>query len=185
METTQINAKIDAKRSRFTVKAFASGILSSFGHDPAFSVRNISGEVNFVPDEPERASLRLQIRADSLEVMGDISGKDRKEIEQTMREQVLEINKYPDIIFESTTVSSTKVYENQYRVSIQGKLTLHGVTHPETIDAQVTVNGDQLRVSGECEIQQTDYNIKLVSVAGGTLKIKDELKLSFDISAHP
>ncbi len=185
METTEIKAKIDPGRSRFTVKAFASGMLSSFGHDPAFSVRHLSGEIGFVPDEPERGSLRLVIRADSLEVTGDVNSKDQKEIERMMREDVLEVAKYPEIVFESAAVSGSKVFENQYRVSIQGKLTLHGVTRSETLEAQVTVNGDQLRAYGDFTLRQTDYNIKLVSVAGGTMKIKDELKCTFDISAHP
>jgi hypothetical protein len=31
---------------------------------------------------------------------------------------------------------------------------------------------------------QSDYDIPLVSVAGGTLKLKDELKFAFDIVAR-
>jgi hypothetical protein len=37
---------------------------------------------------------------------------------------------------------------------------------------------------GEFSLRQTAYAIKLVSVAGGTLKLKDELKCSFDIVAR-
>jgi hypothetical protein len=33
-------------------------------------------------------------------------------------------------------------------------------------------------------LKQTDYRIKLVAVAGGTIKVKDELKFSFDIVAR-
>ena len=41
-----------------------------------------------------------------------------------------------------------------------------------------------LRASGEFTVRQTDYGIKPVSVAGGALKVKDELKFSFDIVAR-
>jgi hypothetical protein len=41
-----------------------------------------------------------------------------------------------------------------------------------------------LRASGDFALDQTDYNIKLVSVAGGALKLKDELKFSFEILAR-
>jgi hypothetical protein len=41
-----------------------------------------------------------------------------------------------------------------------------------------------LRASGEFALKQTDYGIKLVSVAGGALKLKDELKFSFEIVAR-
>ena len=43
---------------------------------------------------------------------------------------------------------------------------------------------DSLRANGEFTIRQTDYRIKLVSVAGGALKLKDELKFTFDIVAN-
>jgi hypothetical protein len=41
-----------------------------------------------------------------------------------------------------------------------------------------------LRASGEFTLSQSVYNIKPVSVAGGALKIKDELKFSFEIVAR-
>jgi hypothetical protein len=33
-------------------------------------------------------------------------------------------------------------------------------------------------------VRQTDYGIKLVSVAGGMLKVKDEVRCSFDVMAR-
>ncbi len=48
------------------------------GHSPTIAIRDFTGEVNFDPAAPEQASLRMQIRADSLEVTDDISGKDRQ-----------------------------------------------------------------------------------------------------------
>jgi polyisoprenoid-binding protein YceI len=145
METTVINGKINRSRSRLTIKAFASGLLSSFGHDPTFSARDVSGELSFIPDDPKSTNLKISVRMNSIEVTGDISSKDRKDIEKTMREEVLQIDRFPDVTFESTSVQGEKVFQNQYRVQIKGNLLLHGITNPETIDAQVTVNGDQVR----------------------------------------
>jgi len=58
------------------------------------------------------------------------------------------------------------------------------VTRPLTVPARVTVNGDSLRAAGDFSILQSDYEIQLVSVAGGALKVKDEVRLSFDIVAR-
>ena len=44
--------------------------------------------------------------------------------------------------------------------------------------------GDTLRANGEFALRQSDYRIKLASVAGGALKLKDELKFTFDIVAR-
>ena len=92
---------------------------------------------------------------------------------------------YPEIVFESKSVSASKIYEGTYRVTIEGLLTLHGETGTEKLDANVTVAGGHVRANGELTIRQTEYGIKPVSVAGGSLKIKDELKITFDIVAQP
>jgi polyisoprenoid-binding protein YceI len=67
---------------------------------------------------------------------------------------------------------------------LNGELTLHGVSRPLTVPARVTINGDILKASGTFSLLQTDYDIQLVSVAGGALKVKDEVKFSFDIVAR-
>ncbi len=100
-----------------------------------------------------------------------------------MREDVLEIARYPEVVFMSTKISANRTAEGQHRARINGNLSLHGVTRDHLINAQVTVNGSSLRAQGEFALRQTDYNIKPVSAVGGTLKMKDELKLSFDIVA--
>lgn len=174
----------DANRSRFAVRAFAGGLFSAFAHNPNFAIRNFTGEIRLAPDTLEGASLRLKIEADSLELTDDVSAKDRKEIERIMREQVLETSRFPEIIFESTDISGARTGEGQHRARITGDLSLHGVTRKCSLDSQAWVSGDGLRASGEFTLRQTDYNIKLVSAAGGTIKVKDELKFWFDIVAN-
>ena len=44
--------------------------------------------------------------------------------------------------------------------------------------------GDRITASGQFVVRQSDYGIKPVSIAGGTLKLKDEIELSFDIVAR-
>ena len=184
MSTDAINAtiyQIEAGRSRFIVRAFATGLLSAFGHSPTIAIRDFTGEARFSPDHPEAAALRLQIRADSLSVTDEVSAKDRREIEQQMRNDVLETARYPEIVFESTQVAIENVMGNQYRAQITGNLSLHGVTRPCVITAQVIAGEDDLRASGEFSVRQSPFNIKPVSAVGGTIKLKDELKFSFDI----
>ena len=176
--------RLDAGQSRFTVRAFAGGLLSAFGHDPVIAVRDFEGGVECADDTLEAAKLRVKVKADSLAVTGDIKKKDRLEIEQTMREQVLETARFPEIVFESTSVTSSRLSGGRYRVRVVGDLTLHGVTDRNLwIQAEVKTTDDGLRAQGEFTLRQTDYQIKPVSVAGGTLKVKNELKFSFDIIA--
>jgi polyisoprenoid-binding protein YceI len=185
-ETAAVCYEVNARLSRFQVKAFATGMLSAFGHNPTIAIRDFTGEARFQPDSLEEASLRLKFPAASLAVSNDIGEKDRLEMERAMQEQVLEFHRYPEILFESSAVkvSPTGPGPGQYRVAIDGNLTLRGVTRSQQIGAFVSVNADTFRANGEFTIKQTDYGIKPVSVAGGTLKLKDELKFTFDIAAN-
>jgi polyisoprenoid-binding protein YceI len=97
-ETSAVIYRVEARRSRFIVRAFATGMLSAFGHSPTIAIRDFTSEVRFSPDHLEAASLRLQIKADSLEVTDEVSDKDRREIERQMREDVLETAHYPEIV---------------------------------------------------------------------------------------
>jgi polyisoprenoid-binding protein YceI len=175
---------IDSSSSKFTVRAFATGMLSSFGHSPTFAIRTFEGEIEFSPEALSAASLRVQVKADSLEVMDDIKTSDRQEIENTMNQSVLETAKYPDISLATTSVAATQLGESRYQANLNCNLTLHGATRPIAIPAQVTLLGDMLRASGEFPLSQTSFGMAPVSVAGGTLRLKDELKFVFEIVAR-
>jgi polyisoprenoid-binding protein YceI len=179
-----VRYRLDSSSSKFTVRAFATGMLSTLGHSPTFAVRKFTGEVEFSQDMRERSSLRLQIEADSLEVMDDIKSKDRQEIESTMNRSVIQSDKYPTITFETRSASVEQLGGSRYKVSLNGSLTLHGVTRDLVIPALLTEMGDMLRAGGEVSVLQTNFGITPVSVAGGTLKVKDELKFAFDIVAR-
>jgi polyisoprenoid-binding protein YceI len=184
-QTEVVRYRLAADKSRFTVQAFAEGLFSAFGHDPVIAIRDFAGEVEFVPGTLEGAQLRMTIKADSLAVTDDVKEKDRQEIERMMREDVLETARYPEIVFTSTSISASRQGEGRYRARVIGELTLHGVTQKNLwIQAEVTISVDTLRAKGEFPLKQTDYGIKPVSVVGGTMKVKNELKFSFDIAAE-
>ena len=175
---------LDSRASRFTVQAFATGMLARMGHNPVIGIRDFSGDLRFNPEELEAASFRFSIRSASLSVQNDISDKDLHEIERLMNQEVLETSKFPEIIYEAATISVTKMADMLCSATLDGKLTLHGVTRNQAIAARVALLGSMLRASGDFTLDQTDYNIKLVSVAGGALKLKDELKFSFEMVAR-
>ena len=183
-ETSAVHYTIDLAASRFTVRAFAAGMLSGFGHNPVIGIRDFSGEVNFSPDNLAASSVGITINAGSFEVQNDVSEKDRAEITRTMNDQVLEVKRFPEIAFESRQVSGMKLGESLYVLKIESDLFLHGVTRPQTISANVAPGDDKVRAYGEFSIKQSDFKIRLVSVAVGALKVKEELKLAFDIIAR-
>lgn len=176
---------IDGRRSRFTVQAFATGLLSAMGHNPAIGIRTFSGEVAFDSDTLQASGFRLTIQASSLAVQDDINNKDRQEIESLMKTNVLEIEKYPEICFEALApMAVNRIDGSLYSATLSGNLNLHGVTRGESIPVRIVSMGETLRASGSFTLKQSDYHIKPVSVAGGALKLKDELKFSFEMVAN-
>lgn len=186
LESAIAHYRLVPEESTFTVQAFAEGLFSAFGHDPVIAVCRFEGTAEFTPDTFEKAALHLSIDASSLVVANQVKEKDRSEIENTMRRDVLDVQNYPEIKFDSTNVALSRLGPGRYRARLIGDLTLHGVTQKNVwISAEVTVSAEMLRAKGEYQLRQSDFRIKRVSVAGGTLKIKNELKCTFDICAKP
>jgi polyisoprenoid-binding protein YceI len=181
---TAIQYGIDSGVSRLTVRAFASGFLSSFGHNPVVSVRGLAGTAELLEGTPEHATLHAVVKADALSIENDVSDKDRREMQRAMDQDILEAAKFPEITYECSRVSGNITSEGQFTFTLDGELTLHGVTRSEAISGRAFLTGDVLRASGEFLLRQTDYRIKLVSAVGGGLKLKDELKISFDVIAR-
>jgi polyisoprenoid-binding protein YceI len=176
--------KIDASKSRFMVKASVGGLFSFAGHDHNIAIRNFSGDVEFNYGTVEPASMQMTIKADSLAITDKVSESDKQKIETTMRDEVLEVSKYPDITFKTTSVSANKQDEGKYQAKLTGNLTLHGTTKQLVVPATLEFSENQVTAKGQFSIRQTSFGIKPVSVAGGTVKVKDELKFTFDVVAH-
>jgi polyisoprenoid-binding protein YceI len=179
-----VRFEIDPKASLFTVQAFAAGMVAVIAHSPKFAVRDIVGDIKFVPGTMQKASVGLTISAGSLEIMDEVSSADRREIERTMFDEVLEKSIYPRIDYRSTHASAAKTSENMFRVNVTGELTLHGITRGVGLDAQVVTGEDTLRAQGYFSLMQSDFGLKIASVAGGTLRLKDELKFAYFIVAR-
>jgi polyisoprenoid-binding protein YceI len=179
-----VHYTLDPASSRFTVQAFAAGLLSSFGHSPTFAIPGFTGELRFTPETLADASFHLRVKADSLTLTDSVTAKDRKEIEGQMRQEVLETAVYPEIDFQSAGITPEKVADNWYRLQIKGELHLHGAKRPQLVDAQLRILEDQVRLSGQCALLLSAYHIKLVSALGGLIKLKDELKFNFDLAGR-
>jgi polyisoprenoid-binding protein YceI len=184
-EEATVRYAIDAKDSRFVVKVFSTGLLSAFAHNPTIAIRDFQGNASYNPAGGilDEARLSLIIRAASLEVIEDISPKDRDEVHERMYNEVLEIERFPEIVYECTRITASGTGD-RYWAALRGELSLHGITNPLPISAKLTLSDDSLRASGEFSIKQTDYGIRLVSAAGGSIRVKDELKFTFDVLAR-
>ena len=157
---------IDATRSKVTVHVGKAGLFSAAGHEHQVSAPISQGSIN--ESEPGRVWFRIDAR--TLTVLPE---KDQAEVQTTMQQKVLESEQFPEIRFQSTNIQ--KLAADHWK--IEGSLTLHGQTHPVVAD----VRRVGMSYQGRSTIKQTDFGIRPVSVAGGTVKVKDELVIEFSI----
>ena len=177
--------RFDPRHSRFTVQAFASGLLSFLGHSPTFDVRDLAGSVEFEDDLVSKLKLELVVGAESLAVTDDVKPSDRREIEERTRGEVLDAGKFPRGTCRGGAADYEKLGPGRYRMLLEGTLSLHGVTRPHRGEAELTIYGDGLRLQGATGLRMSEFNIPPVSALGGTLQLKDEVKFVFDLAAVP
>jgi polyisoprenoid-binding protein YceI len=177
--------RLDPGESRFTVQAFAAGVLSFLGHSPTFAVRDFTGTVNFEGGSLRGMRIELRVRADSLELLDPVSAADRREIEGTMRREVLQAAAHPEIRFDTADILGDPGARGRYLLRVGGWLSLRGLTRPLLLDAELLVFDDGIRLRGESPLRLSDYRITPVTALGGTIRLKDELRLSFDLAGLP
>jgi polyisoprenoid-binding protein YceI len=163
---------IDGPHSTITVRVYKSGFLSAFGHNHEIQAPIQSGEVK----ETESPSVELRVDARKLQVLDpEVSEETRAKIQETMQgSQVLDVVRFPEIRFQSTGVEP----KGPDHWIVHGNLALHGKDRPTAVE--VTLKGDHYR--GSAILKQTAFGITPVTVAGGTVKVKDEVKIEFEIA---
>jgi polyisoprenoid-binding protein YceI len=179
-----VHYAIDARASQFTVQAFASGLISAVAHSPKIAIRDWTGEVDLVPDSLRETKLKVVVKTTSLEVLDELRDSDRREIHRVMNNEVLETARFPEAVFQSSSIVVEQLKETLHRANVTGGLALHGVANNHSFFAQVAFGVDSFRAYGEFTLLQTDYGIRVASIAGGTLKLQDELKFTFYVVAR-
>ena len=181
---TPVEYRIDTQKSLFTAHPFATGLAATLSHGLTIAIRDFTGLVRFVPETLAQPSLKIIIKSDSLALTDEMKEADRREVEQTMKQQVLRTSEHPEIVFESSSVTSIRLGGNLHKVDVSGTLTLSGTTRPQSFTAQVVLIGSTLRANGEFRVRQTDFGIPLITAGAGLVKLHDDLKLHFYIVAQ-
>lgn len=164
--------KIDGTHSTMTVRVSKTGFFSAFAHNHEIEAPIEFGEVK----ESENPSVELRVEARKMRVLDPEASPDtRAQIQKTMQgPEVLDADRFPEVRFQSAAIEA----KGADHWVVHGKLDLHGQTHPVTVD--VTLKDGFYR--GLTTLKQTEFGITPVSIAGGTVKVKDEVKVEFKIA---
>jgi polyisoprenoid-binding protein YceI len=151
-----------------------TGAAAKAGHDLVIEVTAWEGTLR-VGEDPADTSVELEADATSLHVregsggMQSLGDDDKANIRTTIHDDVLEGRA---IAFRSTAVTGA-----DGRLTVEGELTLAGMTRPLAFDLAV---GDDGRLSGAAVVKQTDWGMKPYSTLFGALKVADEVRVEID-----
>jgi polyisoprenoid-binding protein YceI len=163
---------INVNDSTLTVFVYKSGLFSAFADDHTVKAPIASGSIS----DGAPLSVELTVHSADLRVLDpNLSADKRADVQARMiSADVLDVTKYPEIVFASTAIEPG----GADRWNVTGRLTVHGQTRSLTFPV-VRVNG---RYRGEVAIKQRDFGIEPIRIAGGAVKVKDELRIQFDIA---
>jgi YceI-like protein len=162
---------VDPKRSTVTVRVFKSGLFRAFADDHVIEAPLAEGSL----DDSATPAVNVSIDVRGMRVLDpNLSPKDRAEVQTRMLgPEVLDNDRFPHIRFRALAVQP----KDAGRWSVRGELELHGQTHPVTLD----VVREQGHYKGSTSLKQSDFGITPISIAGGAVKVKDEIKIDFDV----
>jgi polyisoprenoid-binding protein YceI len=162
---------IDAQRSTLTVFVYKSGVFSAFADDHVIRAPIAAGSIS--ADAPLAVDVRVE--AGKLVVLDPkLSADKRAEVQTRMLgPEVLDTARYSEIAFKSTSIEAA----GPDRWTVTGEVTIHGKTRPITF-AVASRDG---HYRGTAALKQRDFGIQPISIGGGTVKVKDELKVEFDV----
>lgn len=163
----------------FKIHVGTAGLFGAFAHDHLIEAQKVEGCANVDSKDIRKSSIKLTFTTAGIRVIDPKeSAKDRAEVQKTMETEVLRITEFPRVTFESTAIEQAGA--DQFRV--HGNLTIRGKTQPAAISLTFKRLGDgTYRSAGKYSFKQSSFGIKPIQLAGGTVKVKDELQTEFEL----
>src|SRR5215469_6025979 len=161
---------IDTASSKLLVHVSKSGVFSAFADNHEVEAPISEGTI-----DKKGARVSFSVESRRMKVLDPQLPTDKRQQvqERMLGPEVLDSIRFPKITFESSHAEP----DREGKIRIEGRLSLHGVTKP----VSVAVQAENGRYIGSFALKQSDYGISPVSIAGGTVKVKDELTIEFDI----
>ena len=146
------------------------GVAAKVGHDLLIGFGDWSGTITVDRDDPAAASLAVEIEMRSLQILegtggvAPLSPDDAKDIRATAT-KLLDVAAHPTARYRSTQVSPAGT-----GASVEGELTLRGVT--EAVSLDVTRDGGSAW-QATARVVQSAFGIKPYRAFFGALKLAD------------
>jgi polyisoprenoid-binding protein YceI len=168
---------LTASDGELLIRTGVAGRAARMGHRLMIAMTRWEATVAWAAAEPVTAELTVEV--DSFEVLsgeGGVKGLSAPEkvLVKSNALKSLDASRYPEIRFAADTIDKTG---NGYRLT--GKLHIRGKSRKHVIDLCTEDLGDSWRMSVESVVRQTDYGVKPYSLLMGSVRVTDEVSVSF------
>ncbi len=171
---------IVAGRGHFSIRTGTAGLFGAFAHDHLIEAQKIEGCSVVDTNDLTHSSIKVVFTTADLRVQdAKENANDRAKIQQTMETDVLRVSEFPRVVFESTAIERGPGAD---ALRIRGNLTIRDKTQPVVVPLTFSRLPDgTYRATGTYKFKQTTFGIKPIQLAGGTVKVKDELMTEFEL----
>src|SRR5262249_10058002 len=119
---------LDPAASRVAVKVGKAGLLKMAGHEHTVGAEGRAGEVLVDAASVGRSYVGVVFAASAVKVVDSEGADDIPKVQATMEgPKVLDVARFPEIRFSSTSVSERRHEGDQWELTVVGDLDLHGV----------------------------------------------------------
>jgi polyisoprenoid-binding protein YceI len=102
--------------------------------------------------------------------------------DSTMKDSVLEVNRFPEITFTPQSVTGQRMPDGSFRAELLGVLQVHGADHPITIDTQGRLSGDEVTATGNFTVPYVKWGMKNPSFL--FLTVADTVAIDVSVEGH-
>lgn len=169
--------RLDASDGELLVRTGVTGRAAKMGHRLTIAMTQWQASVSWADGRPAGAELTVVV--DSLDVLrGEggvkaLSGPE-KALVRSNALRALDSGRFPRICFTAGTVEQMGA---GYRLA--GTLQIHGKARERVIDVDTEDLGDVWRMSCAATVRQSDFGVKPYALLMGSLKVADEVTVSF------
>jgi polyisoprenoid-binding protein YceI len=171
--------RIDTQASRIEIRVFRGGFLGGLGDNHQIALSRFSGTAE--GSDGMHWEVAVQGESGSLEVKDPgVSDSTRQKVQATMLGATqLDVARYPVIDLRSRSMVPG---DTGQRWRLLADLTLHDVTRQVEFPLDWTQDGDRIRVQGKKELRLLDFNIRPIRKALGSIQVRNEFELVYDIT---
>jgi polyisoprenoid-binding protein YceI len=92
-----------------------------------------------------------------------------------MHKDILESPKYSDIVFTPQHIKGTVAAEGKSQVEVEGMLTMHGKSKPETLPLEIQLQGGAGTADGSFTVKYQEWGMKSPSTF--ILRVSDKVEI--------